>query len=96
MTLEQIGAAIEKVSGVPTPKRVLPASVVLAIAWMSERISSITKQPSSMTVEGVKTLLGKDASLSDKAIKELGVRFRDFDETARDAVNWFRTNNYVK
>jgi dihydroflavonol-4-reductase len=96
ISLEQIGAVIERVSGVPTPKRVLPASLVLAIAWVSERISSITKQPSSMTVEGVKTLLGKDASSSDKAIKELGVSFRNFEDTATDAVNWFRTNNYVK
>ena len=96
MTLQQIGAAIERVSGVPTPKRVLPASLVLAIAWISERISSITKQPSSMTVEGVKTLLPKDAASSDKAIRELGVTFRDFENTATDAINWFRTNGYIK
>ena len=96
MTLQQIGAAIERVSGVPTPKCVLPASIVLAIAWISERISSITKQPSSMTVEGVKTLLSKDAASSDKAIRELGVTFRDFENTATDAINWFRTNGYIK
>ena len=96
MTLQQIGAAIERVSGVPTPKSVLPTSIVLAIAWISERISSITKQPSSMTVEGVKTLLPKDAASSDKAIRELGVTFRDFENTATDAINWFRTNGYIK
>jgi dihydroflavonol-4-reductase len=96
MSLQEIGAAIERVSGVPTPKRVLPASLVLAIAWMSERISSITKQPSSMTVEGVKTLLPKDIASSAKAVRELGVTFRNFDETAKDAVNWFRTNNDIK
>ena len=96
LSLEQIGATIEKVSGIPTPKRVLPANVVLAIAWVSERISSITKQPSSMTVEGVKTLLPKDAASSDKAIRELGVHFRDFEITATDAVNWFRNNGYIK
>jgi dihydroflavonol-4-reductase len=96
MSLQEIGAAIERVSGVPTPKRVLPASLVLAIAWMSERISSITKQPSSMTVEGVKTLLPKDVASSAKAVRELGVTFRNFDETAKDAVNWFRTNNDIK
>ena len=96
LSLEQIGATIEKVSGIPTPKRVLPANVVLAIAWVSERISSITKQPSSMTVEGVKTLLPKDTASSDKAIRELGVHFRDFEITATDAVNWFRNNGYIK
>jgi dihydroflavonol-4-reductase len=96
MTLEQIGAAIEKVSGVPTPKRVLPASMALAIAWMSERISSITKQPSSMTIAGVKTLLPKDIASSDKAVRELGVTFRNFEETANDAVNWFRESGQVK
>ncbi len=96
LSLQEIGAAIERVSGVPTPKRVLPASIVLAIAWVSERHSSITKQPSSMTVEGVKTLLPKDIASSDKAMRELGVNFRSFDETATDAVNWFRANNYVK
>ena len=96
LSLEQIGATIEKVSGIPTPKRVLPANVVLTIAWVSERISSITKQPSSMTVEGVKTLLPKDAASSDKAIRELGVHFRDFEITATDAVNWFRNNGYIK
>lgn len=96
LNLQQIGATIEKVSGVPTPKHVLPASIVLAIAWVSERISSMTKQPSSMTVEGVKTLLPKDAASSDKAIQELGVKFRDFEITAIDAINWFRNNGYIK
>jgi dihydroflavonol-4-reductase len=96
MTLQQIGAAIERVSGVQTPRRVLPNGVVLAVAWVSERISSITKQPSSMTVEGVKTMLSKESALSDKAIRALGASFRDFDETARDAVNWFRTNGQIK
>jgi dihydroflavonol-4-reductase len=96
MTLQEIGNAIERISGVPTPKRVLPASIILAIAWVSERISSITKQPSSMTVEGAKTLLPKDASSSEKAIRELDVSFRNFEETAKDAINWFRTNQYVK
>jgi dihydroflavonol-4-reductase len=95
ISLQEIGAAIERVSGVPTPKRILPANLVLAIAWMSERISSITKQPSSMTVEGVKTLLPKDIVASDKAIHELGITFRNFDETAKDAVNWFRNNGFV-
>ena len=93
MSLQEIGASIERVSGVSTPKRVLPANIVLAIAWMSERISSITKQPSSMTVEGVKTLLPKDIASSDKAVRELNVTFRNFDETAKDAVNWFKTNH---
>ncbi len=96
LSLQEIGAAIERVSGVPTPKRVLPASMVLAIVWVSERISNITKQPSSMTVEGVKTLLPKDVASSDKAMRELGMTFRHFDETAKDAVNWFRTENYAK
>jgi dihydroflavonol-4-reductase len=96
LNLQEIGAAIERISGVPTPKHVLPANIVLAIAWVSERISSITKQPSSMTVEGVKTLLPKDIASSDKAIRELGVTFRNFDETTNDAVNWFRTNNYIR
>ncbi len=95
MSLQEIGAAIERVSGVPTPKRVLPASIFLAIAWMSERVSSITKQPSSMTVEGVKTLLPKDVASSAKAMRELGVTFRHFDETATDAVNWFQQTGQV-
>jgi dihydroflavonol-4-reductase len=96
MSLQEIGASIEQVSGVPTPKHVLPASLVLLIAWFSERISSITKQPSSMTVEGVKTLLPKDIASSDKAIRELGITFRNFDETAKDAVNWFRNSGQFK
>ncbi len=96
MSLQEIGAAIERVSGIPAPKRILPANIILAIAWMSERLSSITKQPSSMTVEGVKTLLPKDIASSAKAMRELGVTFRHFDETATDAVSWFRTNIDLK
>ncbi len=95
ISLEQLGQAVEHASGVPAPKLTLPASAALAVAWVTERISSITKQPSSMTVAGVKTMLGKDAASSEKAIRELGVTFRDFDETARDAVNWFRANGYT-
>lgn len=95
VSLEALGRAVERASSVPTPKMVLPASAALAVAWVTERMATITKQPSSMTVAGVKTMLGKDAVSSEKAIRELGVSFRDFDETARDAVNWFRENGYT-
>jgi dihydroflavonol-4-reductase len=95
ISLEQLSQAIERASGVPAPKLTLPANAALAVAWVTERISSITKQPSSMTVAGVKTMLGKEAASSEKAIRELGVSFRDFDETAQDAVNWFRANGYA-
>jgi dihydroflavonol-4-reductase len=95
VSLEQLGRAVERSSGVPAPKLTLPASAALAVAWITERVTAITKQPSSMTVAGVKTMLGKEVVSSDKAIRELGVSFRDFDETARDAVNWFRANGYT-
>lgn len=95
ISLAELGKAIERASGVPAPRTTLPAPAALAVAWITERVSAITKQPSSMTVAGVKTMLGKEAASSEKAIRELGAHFRDFNETARDAVTWFRANGYT-
>jgi len=43
----------------------------------------------------VRTIHAKGSVDSAKAVRELGTTFRPFDDTARDAVDWFRAHGYL-
>lgn len=86
----EILAMLEKVTGVPAPKRRIPFPVMVAAAAVSQTWSRITGNSSLITVEAVKTMHARRSVVSDKAVRELNVVFRPFEETVRDEVAWFR------
>lgn len=93
--MAKIFAKLEQVSGVPAPRRTIPYSVTLIIAWLSETIARLTRQSTLITVTSVRTSHLKRHVNSQKAMRELGITFRPFEETLRDEVAWYRTHNSV-
>ena len=95
-TMSQITSKLEKASGVPAPKINLPYPMALLIGWVSQTVAGLQGKDALITVNGIRTLkYGADVS-SAKAIRELGHTPRPFEETLRDAVNWYRVNQPEK
>lgn len=90
VSMAELNQTLERVSGVPAPRRRIPRGAALAVAWASEMWSRISGTPTLITVSGVRTLLHRRLTRSDKARRVLGVTFRPLEETLRDEVAWFR------
>ena len=88
-------ATLERVTGVPGPKRHIPYPLALTVGFASQSWSRISGQASLLTVEAIKTMHARKAVASDKAVTELAATFRPFEETVRDEVAWVRSNGFV-
>ncbi|MGH7893911.1 MAG: 3-beta hydroxysteroid dehydrogenase, partial [Candidatus Binatia bacterium] len=89
-TLTEVMAGLERVSGVPAPRRRIPHAAVMTFAWLAETAGRITGRPVLISREGVRTMHAKLRATSAKAERELGATFRPLDETLRDVVGWYR------
>ena len=90
MDFGEILATLEKVTGIPAPRRRIPYPVLIAAAAFSQTWSRFTGKSSLITVEAVKTMHARRFVASDKSIRELNASFRPFEDTVRDEVAWFR------
>lgn len=93
LTLADIFVELERVSGVPAPRILVPYTVALGIAAVAQAWARLTRTETVMSVEGVRTLQAGLRVTSVKAQRELGATFRPFDETLRDTVAWLRKQN---
>lgn len=91
-TMADLLTTLEKVSGVPASTRRLPYPVILAYAWLSELHGRVTGRPVLLSREIVQIMRYQLQVVSDKAMRELGVRFRPVEETLRDEVEWYRSH----
>jgi dihydroflavonol-4-reductase len=92
-TLLEVMKTLEKVSGVPSPRLYIPTPVALIIAWLSETYARLTGGSTLITVNGVRTIAKRHEVSSEKAVRELGAKFRPLEDTLRDIVNWYKSNS---
>jgi dihydroflavonol-4-reductase len=90
MTLRDILTAIAREVGRRPPRIQLPASVVLPLAYAAEWLSRATGSPTRITVEGVRMARKRMFFSSDKAVAELGYRWRPPALAFADAIAWLR------
>ena len=83
---------LEKVSGIPSPTRRIPYTVSLVYAFVLELIGRLTHRPILVSLENVRVLHLKRSVTADKAVRELGAKFRSIEDTLRDEVAWYRDN----
>ena len=88
-------ATLERVTGVPAPKRKIPYALSLAVGAGAETWARLTSSTALVTRAGVRLLHAKNAVRSDKAVRELSATFRPFEETVRDEVEWFRSQHFL-
>jgi dihydroflavonol-4-reductase len=95
ITLEHLAHTVSKVCGVPIPTRRIPYTALNLLAHAAELTSRITGRQPAISVNALKAMNRRHEVSSAKAIRELGVTFRPFEETIRDTANWFLANGYV-
>jgi dihydroflavonol-4-reductase len=90
MTLREILAEIARLSGRRPPRIRVPHSVVLPLAYAAEAFARVTGRTTRITVEGVLMARKHMFFSSEKAVRELGYRWRAPPQAFADAVRWFR------
>jgi dihydroflavonol-4-reductase len=88
-TIAALHETIAQVSGVPAPSLDLPTPLVAMLARFSDAVAALTRRPSAIPLEGIRTLTANKSASSAKAIRELGATFRPLSETIRDTVAWY-------
>ena len=89
---------LEQVSGVRAPRNKVPMPAVYVIGALSELRARITRQPALISWATVQLLVSEaDRQRFDhhKSERDLGIRFREIQETLRDAISWFKANGYA-
>ncbi len=95
-TMHETLAALEEITGIPSPKTRIPYWVALAAAHVNEIIASVTSTPPKAPLAGVRMAKDKMWFNPAKAIRELGLPQTPPQEAFADAVGWFRANGYAK
>ncbi|GFE59290.1 hopanoid-associated sugar epimerase [Geobacter sp. AOG1] len=96
LTLRQIFALLEELTGLPAPRLRLPHTPILLAAYLNEGLSRLTGKEPLIPLAGVqmaKKFMYFDAH---KAVRELGLPQRPAGEALARAVEWFRGNGYAK
>jgi dihydroflavonol-4-reductase len=90
MTLQTILSQIARLVGRRPPRIRLPYAAVLPVAYLAEGFARISGRSGRVTLEGVRMSRKRMFFSSNKAVSELGYRWRPPIEAFEDAVRWFR------
>jgi len=98
LTMREIATVLERVTGIPAPKRDVPLGVIGALATVEEVTSRLTRRPAQIGWQAyqlMRTRRGHEFYSSAKAIREFDISLRPFETTVRDAVNWFSERGLI-
>ena len=88
MTAAELFAALERVSGVPSPRRRLPHWFLEAVAWFGETIARLRQRPRPSRSRVCACSIGSARQLSARR-DGAWCAVCSLDETLRDTVHWF-------
>lgn len=95
LTLRDIFAMLQDISGLSAPKVRLPYTPILLAAYINEGLSRITGKEPLIPLAGVQMAAKFMYFDSSKAIRELGLPQMPIRDALVRAVEWFRQNGYV-
>lgn len=96
LTLREIFAMLERLTGQPAPKVRLPYWPILLAAYANEGIASITGREPLIPLAGVQMARKFMYFDSSRAIHELGLPQTSVEAALGRAVDWFMANGYLK
>lgn len=96
LTLKEIFSQVCRISGNRPPRIRLPHNLLLPIGYAVEAWGHLTGQEPRFTIDGIRLARKKMFFVADKAIRELNYRPRSVTAAFRDAIQWFRENDYLK
>ncbi len=95
LTLKQIFGHLEKLSGIPGPRREIPYAVAYAAGVVSTAWANVSGMEPRAPLDGVRMARKKMFASHAKASRELGFQPGPVEHALRKAIDWFRTNGYV-
>ena len=95
LTLQQIFAKLEAISGLQAPRVKLPYAVAYAAGVVSTAWANVSGMEPRAPIDAVKMARKKMWVRHDKAAAELGYQPGSSTEALRRAVEWFGANGYV-
>jgi dihydroflavonol-4-reductase len=95
-TMKEAFAVLSEITGLPAPKFQVPYSVALMAAHVDETLAKFTGKPPKAPLAGVRMAKYKMFFSPAKAVRELGLPQTSPKQALADAVEWFRTNGYLK
>jgi dihydroflavonol-4-reductase len=95
LTLEQIFAHLERISGKQAPRWQIPYAIAYAAGVASTTWANLTGQEPRAPLDAVKMARKKMFVSPEKARRELGFQPRPVDGALERAVRWFQENGYV-
>ena len=96
MTLKIILQIISEIAGLKPPTVKLPHNLIMPIAWVAERIASVTGKEPIATVDSIRMAKKTMFFSNEKAKQKLNYSPRPAREGLVDAVQWFKENGYSK
>lgn len=94
-TMAEVAAVLERITGVPAPRRHISLPVATFVARAAELNARLRGTTPRLTMQAVRLLQDLGDVSSAKAIHELKITLRPFEETLRDEVRWFKENGYL-
>ncbi len=95
-TMQQMFAVLQELTGIPAPRVKIPYWFAYRVAEVNEMVSAITRRPPRAPLGGVRMAKYKMWFDPSKAINLLGLPQTPPKQALSDAINWFRSNGYVK
>jgi len=98
LDMREFLAMLERITGVPAPRRAIPLPLLWPLAAVSEAWSRVSGRPVLLGLASVR-LIAREAGRTRfdhaKSARELGLAFRPVEETLRDEVAWYRANGWL-
>lgn len=94
MSLLQILQTIDEINGTQQNRINIPIGLMLPMAWLMEKIASFTHTEPRATLDSIHMAKKLMFFSSEKAHRELGYQYRPSIEALKDAVKWFKENDY--
>ncbi|SEN54486.1 hopanoid-associated sugar epimerase [Nitrosomonas marina] len=94
MTLLEILETLDDILGKRRKRAALPINLMFPVAWIMEKIALITHKEPRATLDSLRMARKLMFFTSDKAVRELGYRFRPARIALEDAVKWYQGNGY--
>lgn len=87
---------IEKITSVKAPKFMIARWFAYGTGFLSEVYYKLLRQKPLFTSYAIYTLGTNDNFSIEKAKTELGYQVRDFEETLKDTIDWFREQGKIR
>jgi dihydroflavonol-4-reductase len=96
MTLRQIFAVLERISGVKAPTVEIPYAAALLAGYFSTAWARVSGSEPRAPLEGVRMAKKKMFVTHEKARRELGFDPGPAEDALKRAAGWFQANGYVQ